>query len=684
MTSSPIPHPPASGDTELPAALVDVLRGGVDAILDTAGGGGWRGGVGAYIRREWNRDLAWAQAPLRRIAEALAEGPDAVSVLAELEIEDASRADVDALVRVCREGFYGGTEQEPPGGWAALGYRPLEERPRAAPRPTPAGIRPEAIRDRYDVVVIGSGPGGGVAAQILGEAGARVLLVERAPDLPTAELRGDHLHGKRMATYRPTAGPGAGSPRIVVEPDGSEWTADGDGSGEAWGLNAMTLGGGTRLWQGMSWRFLDQDFRMASTYGELPGSSLTDWPIDPRELDASYAWAERHLGVAGQTGALTSRMPSHPGYPMPPLPTDANRMLLGAAADRKGWGHGPIPFAINSVPRAGRPACVACRECMGHACPVDAKNGAHNTFVPDALATGAVELLYGAQATRILTAGDRATGVRLALAAQERTVEVSCDRVVVAAGAIETPRLLLASGIGNDHVGRHLHGHTKCLVVGILTHDVPTFRGPGHSVATMDFVHDGSGHPGGGVLFDAFAPYPMQLMAWGDALGAPRWGSGRTAWIGRALGHIAGAMTMGQEIPVAESRVTLDAALTDRSGVPAVRLHRAAHEASGTNLAYLRERCEEWLREAGAARVVDVFAGAPSAGRLSPATEHSAGTVRMGDDPRSSAADRFGLVHGMRNVTVCDGSLHPTNGSVNPTLTLIANAHRVATHLTAA
>jgi choline dehydrogenase-like flavoprotein len=316
---------------------------------------------------------------------------------------------------------------------------------------------------------------------------------------------------------------------------------------------------------------------------------------------------------------------------------------------------------------------------MGHACPVDAKNGAHNTFVPAALATGSVQLLYGAQATRILRRGDRAVGVVLALAEGDRVIEVACDRVVVAAGAIETPRLLLASGIGNDHVGRHLHGHTKCLVVGVLPHRVPTFRGPGHSIATMDFVHDGSGHPGGGVLFDAFAPYPLQLMAWGDALGAPRWGRGRTEWLGAAVGHIAGAMTMGQEIPVAASRVTLDHARMDRHGVPAVRLHRAVHEASVANLDHLRARCAEWVLEAGAVRVVDVFAH--SADRVSPATEHSAGTVRMGDDPGASAADRFGLVHGTGNVTVCDASLHPTNGSVNPTLTIIANAHRVATHL---
>ena len=179
------------------------------------------------------------------------------------------------------------------------------------------------------------------------------------------------------AARRTRAGPDA--TRIV----------DGDEDTWAYGLNAYAYGGGTRIWQGMAWRFFPEDFAMATTYGNPPGATLADWPFGYDELEPYYTRAERELGVAGATGALTTRTPRSGDYPMPPMGTEPARELLAAAADRLGWGWGPIPLAINSVPAHGRAACVRCSQCVGHACPVDAKNGAHNTFIPRALGTGA-------------------------------------------------------------------------------------------------------------------------------------------------------------------------------------------------------------------------------------------------------------------------------------------------------
>ena len=118
----------------------------------------------------------------------------------------------------------------------------------------------------------------------------------------------------------------------------------------AYGLNAYAFGGGTRLWQGMAWRFFPEDFEMARLYGNPEGATLADWPIDYDELEPYYTLAEWELGVAGEEGALTARTPRSKGYPMPAMGTEPARELLAGAAERLGWTWGAIPLAINSVP----------------------------------------------------------------------------------------------------------------------------------------------------------------------------------------------------------------------------------------------------------------------------------------------------------------------------------------------
>ncbi|MCM0616848.1 GMC oxidoreductase [Paenarthrobacter sp. TYUT067] len=675
-------------------ALRPFLAAAANAVIppDENSPGGWEGGIERYLAAAWNTDLSWAKPALNTLAVAFqelrrgsAEQAATEHILSQLSENERTAAAIKTLIRICREGYYGGTTARPPAGWNLLNFDPWPFASTPGQESGPNSTSLHHLRQSYDVVIIGSGPGGGVAARVLAESGASVLLIERSREHTDADLRGDHLHGKRMALYSPLAGPGIGNPRSVVEPDGREWTVDGDSSGDSWGLNAMVLGGGTRLWQGMAWRFLPEDFSMASDYGVPAGSSLADWPIGYSEMSSAYAWAERELGVSGATGSLTARMPGHPGYPMPPLQGDPTRIVLGAAANRLGWKHGPIPFAINSIPRAGRPACSACQQCMGHSCPTGAKNGSHNTFIPAALKTGNCDLLTGSQAVRIIHSNGQATAVEIVTESdgEDSRFQIGCGRVMVAAGSVETPRLLLASNLGNEHVGRHLQGHVVTLQAGISPAPVPTFRGPGHSVATFDFVHDRK-TIGGGVLFDAFAPYPLQLAEWADHFEAPAWGAGHKNWLRGSVGHILGTMSMGQEVPHPGSRVELDPVLRDRRGVPAARIYRTTHPETLRNRDYLNSRSRDWLDSAGCSEIVDIFKELPGQvpAQRSPAGEHSAGTVRMGTDPSSSAADPEGRVWGTANVYVSDGSLHPTNGSVNPTLTLIANAYRIAAILT--
>jgi len=590
------------------------------------------------------------------------------------------------MATVAAHGYYGRRES---GSWEGLGYDPSPKRPTGEPvhhaRPVESG--PDALQLTWDVVVVGAGAGGGVAARVLAEAGARVLLLERGRFLTFEEIGHDHLANHRFSRYGHTTGPDyTGNPRVVSEPGKPDRVVERPYSRE-WQNNAMTVGGGTRVYQGMAWRFQPDDFRMASRYGVPEGSSLADWPLTYDDLERHYTRAEQEFGVCGDGQAHRCQGFRSADYPMPAQPATHEAGVLRKGAEVLGLSTGPVPLLINSRPRDGRAACVRCGECIGFGCPVDARAGAHNTVIPLALNSGLCRLVSGQRVQRVLVDGTgRATGVVVRDVNTGTCTEVRTGAVVLAAGAIETARLLLASatdehpaGLGNrtDQVGRHLQGHNYVGAFGLFDDPVQDLQGPGVSIATADYTHDlGDEAIGGGVLANEVVKMPVLFHDWAMPSDVPRWGYEAKRWMRESYLRTSHVMGPIQEIPNPEARVTLASRVLDFGGDAVVRLSGVQHPESVRAARALRERAERWMHASGARQVwtLPVHTGL-SAG------QHQAGTARMGTDPAVSVTDPFGRVHGHPGLWITDASLHVTNGGVNPVLTILALAYRCAEEL---
>lgn len=532
----------------------------------------------------------------------------------------------------------------------------------------------------YDVIIVGAGAGGGVAAGVLAEAGKRVLLIERGRELSFDEIGRDHLRNQRFSEYGHNAGPDIeGNPRTLA--DGRVVRPHEPG----YQNNAATVGSGTRVYGAQAWRFMPQDFRMASTYGVPEGSSLADWPISYDDLAPYYERVEWEFGVCGDHQAMTHLPDYGKPYPMPPMSASLQAQTYRKGLDALGWQSLPVPLLINSVPYNNRAACIRCQHCVGFACPVDAKNGTLNTMIARALNSGNCTLVTEAHVERItVDSGGRVTGVAYFDKDNQR-VEVQAEVVVISAGATETARLLLHStstqepnGIGNnsDQVGRHLQGHYYPRAIGLFDEPVNDLQGPGASTATCQFNHGNDGIIGGGMLADEFIVLP--IIFWKRLLppDLPRWGAANKAFMRdnyRRVTDIAGPV---QEIPSPDGRVTLDHNVRDRYGIPVANLSGTTHPETVRTAAFMLEQAIEWQKAAGAIKVW----GSPPGLHLS-GGQHQAGTARMGDDPATSVVDKWCKVHGHDNLFIADGSVHVTNGGFNPVLTIMALAWRTAEHI---
>lgn len=535
-----------------------------------------------------------------------------------------------------------------------------------------------------NAVVIGAGAGGGVAAKELSEAGLSVILFERGGWVTHEDHGNDELTAQRSfplecafgpdnERYRRVATDRQGRERVVYPND---W---------AYHNNAACVGSGTVCYGAMAWRFMEEDFKMRSTYGDVEGSTLEDWPITYADLEPYYEKAEWEIGVAGDDSKNPFAPWRQKPHPMPPFSHNKEARKLEEAAKKIGYHPFSIPMLRNSVPYNNRRACVHVRQCVGFACPVDAKNGTQNTVIPKAIESGNCELKIHCKVAEIMTDNrGKVTGISY-FDENDRHQTQTADIVILAASATETARLMLNSksrffpdGIGNryDWVGRNLQGHAYCGADGLFSEEVYDGEGPGASVAVCDFNHHNPGIIGGSLLANEFIKLPYAYSQNYRPPGSAGWGKEHKEF--QKVNYRRNASIRGpvQEMPNFESRVEVSSEVRDHWGIPVAKISGFRLDEDIKTAKFIADKAEKWLKAAGAYQTWKSIPGTGVSG-----SQHQAGTCRMGNDPQTSVTNKYGQVHGVDNLFVADGSLHVTNGGFNPVLTIMALGYRVSDYI---
>jgi choline dehydrogenase-like flavoprotein len=532
--------------------------------------------------------------------------------------------------------------------------------------------------ETVDFIIVGSGPAGAVIARELSQGGFTVLVLEQGPRLSPSDFEHDELkyiyqHGiTNDRTVSPQTFRNDPQARAVLPAVGVSLTY------------ARLVGGSSNHFTANYWRFHEIDFNERSRLGGIPGANFADWPITYQELEPYYTKVEWEVGVSGLAGASPFDPPRSKPYPMPPLAVKSSGVLLERGARKLGLHPFPAPMAIVSQAYRGRPACVSCGFCQGFACEVLAKSSALYTMIPEAEQTGRCEVRSESYVFRVATNDrGRVTGVHY-FDREKREHFQRARAVVVSANGAETPRLLLNSanarfpdGLANSSgmVGKHLMFNTGPYVHAVFEHELNEYK----SVQVTRVIHDfydsdpRRGFYGGGGLDGRITPVPA---TWANAAGGelPLWGAEYKARL-EAFTRSMVVAGHGTSLPVETNSVSIDPALKDAWGIPAMRVTYKDHPDDIRFAKFLQDRSVEIMEAAGARKIWKQSVPERST------SVHLLGTCRMGNDPQTSVVDKYHRAHDIPNLFICDGSSFVTSGRGQPTMTIQALAFRAGEHI---
>jgi gluconate 2-dehydrogenase alpha chain len=537
-----------------------------------------------------------------------------------------------------------------------------------------------------DVVIIGMGAVGGVVADVLTEAGLKVVGLEAGPRLEKTDFikRFDEigegftirnsLGGPKFNREVPTWRPTAGEP---VQPS------------PALGL-ANCVGGSSIHYGAQFWRFLEDDFTVRSStiekYGQnaMPkGTDIVDWPMTYKELEPYYDKVEYELGVSGQAGANPFEAPRSRDYPMPPLRPSGYPSMMAEAMKKQGLHPFPQPAAINSEIYGDRPPCTYCGFCgLGYGCWNDSKMSTLVTSIPRAEKSGNLDLRPNSRVLEILVdAEGRASGVKY-LDEKGRTQEQPARFVVLSSFIYENNRMLLLSkskaypkGLSNNHgqVGKYYRPQVDTTVFGAYPgKKLNMWSGTaGQTFCIDDYNGDNFDHTGLGFIRGGSIMAGANNMAISQSVtvppSVPLWGPKYKRWIHENSNSVAGLTAQMETLPYEANFIDLDPEKKDDLGIPVVRLTFSVYENEEKMSEYLVEKLTEIHEAAG---VKTTWGGMG----VVPVNAHAYGGTRMGTDPDSAVVDQYSVSHEVPNLAVMGGSTFCSVSGYNPTETMQALA----------
>jgi choline dehydrogenase-like flavoprotein len=548
--------------------------------------------------------------------------------------------------------------------------------------------------DTYDICIVGSGAGGGMAAHMLTRAGAKVIMLEAGPmwdnTKDSAMLKWAYESPRRgMSTKQRSFGEfdaGLGGWELPGEP-----FTKAEGTDFKW-FRLRMLGGRTNHWGRISLRFGPDDFRRRSIDG-----LGDDWPITYEDLKPWYDQVDRLIGLFGSAEGL----PNHPdGIFLPPPRPRCYELLVKRASDKLKIPCIPARLSILTRPLNGRPGCHYCGQCS-RGCAVNANFTSPNVLILPALATGRLKLVTGAMAREVtLDRNGRADGVLYINKADGSEQRVRAKVIVLAASACESARILLNSksssfpqGLANGSgvVGKYLTDTTGTDVSGFIP-------------AMVDHVPHNEDGVGGAHLYMPWwlnnkgldFPRGYHIEIWGG-LGAPAYGfmdgiqdypSG--GGYGKRLkadyrkyyGATIGFSGRGEQIPNEHCYCELDPEVVDRWGIPVLRFHWQWSDYELNQVKHMQETFRALIDQMGG-QVQSTMPtkekgyGIATGGSII----HELGTVRMGKDPAKSALNSYCQTHEVKNLFVTDGGSFVSQADKNPTWTILALSMRASDYI---
>lgn len=500
----------------------------------------------------------------------------------------------------------------------------------------------------FDAIVIGSGFGGTMAARQLIGAGMKVLMIERGGWVARGPENWSALGSASLTPHNDMTSP-------LYVPEG--------GYKKRMGLYAC-VGGPSVFYGGVSFRFREKDFE---TNPEIAGDSGASWPIRYRDLEPYYSKAEQILNVSGEAGIDPTEPPRSASFPQCSAPLAAISEKVKMAMEAMLLHPFQLPLAIN-YEDTNRNGCAQCTTCDTYACAVEAKNDLATMVLPGLLKQGML-LKTNTVATFLKTKNSRISAVECVDRSTGERRSFRGQYVVLAAGALASPHLLLASDLqdmnpGGRVVGRYLMRHVNAIIYGIFPGRADRENRFHKQLAIMDyyFGHPNLKTPMGKLGSLQQMPTPPMVLVQHAVPG----------WFGKLMSHgvklLTGMLAIAEDQPQFSNCVTINPAVRDVYGLPQLTVRHRYSERDLAAVGILKKEAKKILCGAGAwsfyVHTIRSFS-------------HAVGTVRMGNDPDTSALDENCRFRGLENLFVTDGSCLPSSAAVNPSLTIAANALRV-------